>query len=330
MTDRAADAAPPTTRHRLGFVGRILSLPKHKPYDARKWQSEPNLETSLDLFDATVDWLVEHDIRAYRIPDGFVPYGAHPDMPQFHGQVARCAERLAATGARLRAEGIRVTNHPGQYTVLNSERADIQQRAIEDLELHTSLFDALGLDDDSVIVLHVGGSGGGYEAAGERFLQGAARLSDRARTRLVIEHDDRVWSLTDVLPIAERAGLRVIFDNLHHYCLDRAGLSQPEAAALAIATWPAGTRPKVHASSPRSWIDDVNAAAVPKLPPASAHADLLDPIALTSYLRDSLHPLGRDIDVMVEAKGKDLAVLRLREQLVAHGEQWVDGAFVVG
>lgn len=328
MGDRAQTPAA-VTHHRLGFVGRILSLPKHKPYDARKWQSEPNLETSLDLFSVTVDWLVDHDIRAYRIPDGFVPYGAHPGMPQFQGQVELCADRLAEVGERLRAERIRVTNHPGQYTVLNSERPDIQLGAIADLELHTRLFDAMGLDDDSVIVLHVGGSSGGFEAAGERFLQGVAQLSERARARLVIEHDDRVWSLSDVLPIAERAGLRVVFDNLHHYCLDRAGLTEPEAAALAVATWPDGTRPKVHASSPRSYISDVNGSAAPKLPPASAHADLLDPIAFTGYLRGSLHPIGRDIDVMVEAKGKDLAVLRLREQLVAHGEAWVDGAFAL-
>ncbi|MCW2923951.1 MAG: UV-endonuclease UvdE [Thermoleophilia bacterium] len=308
----------------------VLSVPGHRSHDARRHANEPSLEVTLDHFAETLDFLEANDLRHYRIPDGFVPYGTHPDLPRFHGQVERCAEALAQVGERVRAGGIRLGNHPGQYTVLNSEREDVRDKAIADLEQAAALFDAMGLGPEAVVVLHVGGAAGGLEAAGDRFVAGAELLSEAARARLVVEHDDRVWGLSDVLPVAERAGLRVVFDNLHHFCLDREGIPEREAVALAAATWPADHVPKVHVSSARGHVEERGAKLPPKLPPTSAHADLIEPMGLLAFLRDSLHPIGRDIDVMVEAKAKDLAVLRLRDQLAAHGVPWVDGAAVVG
>jgi UV DNA damage endonuclease len=170
----------------------------------------------------------------------------------------------------------------------------------------------------------VGGTAGGIEAGADRFLAGSERLSEAARGRLVLENDDRAFGIGDVVPLAERAGLRVVWDPHHHHCHDPHRLSESEALAAALATWPDGVTPKIHYSSPRLDVD----LATRRLPQLRAHADLVDPIGFERFIRD-VSAAGRDFDVMLEAKAKDLALIRLRDQLAARGMPWDDGRVVV-
>ena len=315
--------------HRLGFAVKVLGdggLPSH---DARRWQSRPHLRESLDRLEAIVERLERDDVRMYRMSSSLVPYGSHPELPQFHGQVEECADELAALGARVRAAGIRLSFHPGQYVVLNSERADVRALAAADLALQASVLDAMGLDEEAVVVLHVGGAAGGVAAGIERFEQGLERLGERARARLAIENDDRVYALSELLPLAARSGLRIVWDLHHHHCHDPARIPDGEALRLALATWPEGVTPKIHVSSPRTAVEErarrvgrrVERSLV--LPPLRAHADLIDPIAFEAFLRGPA--AGLAFDVMLEAKAKDVALLRLREQLLARGFGWERG-----
>jgi UV DNA damage endonuclease len=247
-----------------------------------------------------------------RFSASLAPYATHPDLPQFHGQVEECAEELAAFGAEARRLGVRLSTHPSQYIVLNSENPVTQAGAIADVEVQAQLLDAMGAPDEAVCILHVGGAAGGRDAALERFERGFERLSEGAQARLVIENDDRSFSLADVLELHRRTGLRIVWDILHHHCVDRDGIPDREALGLALSTWPDEQTPKIHWSTPRTAMTDG------KLPPLRAHADMVDPIAFESFLRHDAAG-ERDFDVMVEAKAKDLAVLRLREQLSARG-----------
>jgi len=252
----------------------------------------------------------------YRMPTGLAPYASHPDMPQFHDQVRKCEQELADVGRIAIDRGIRLSTHPGQYTVLNSDKPDVQAAAVAELEVQAALLDAMGLGPEAVVVLHVGGLAGGIDAALDRFPHGFEQLSDRARARLVIENDDRIFGLVDVLELSERTGLRIVWDVLHHRCHDPARLSDREALALAPDTWPQHETPKIHFSSPRLDVEErkvrVGRRTETKivLPQLRAHADLIDPIGFEAFLRDA--PAGRDFDVMLEAKAKDLALLRLR------------------
>ena len=293
-------------------------LPSH---DTRRWQSEPHLSVSLDYLDAVLDYLDANDLRMYRMASSLAPYASHPDLPQFHGQIEECAERLAHTGARARDLDIRLSTHPGQYTVLNSENPDTVAAAIAELEVHAGLMEAMGLPPESVIVLHVGGAAGGVAAGVERFEAGFERLSEPARRRLVIENDDRTYGLADVLPLARRLGVPVVWDLLHHHCHDPEGIPDREALELALATWPDGVRPKIHYSSPRLDMTErkkkVGRRVERKLvlPDLRNHADLIDPLAFEGFLAP--RPATCGFDTMLEAKAKDLAVLRLRDQLAA-------------
>jgi UV DNA damage endonuclease len=312
-----------TTTHRLGFAVKVLGeggLPSH---DTRRWQSGPHLRHSLERLRRILDYLEANDIRMYRVATALAPYASHPELPQFHDQVAECADELGAVGELVRGRDIRLSSHPGQYTVLNSEDEGVRAAAAAELEVQAALFDAMGLGDEAVVVLHVGGTAGGKEAACERFLAGLDLLSERARRRLVIENDDRSFGIGDVVWLARRSGLRVVWDVLHHHCNDPDGLSDREALALALDTWPDGVTPKIHYSSPRLDLDERKVRRGRRverrlvLPQLRAHADLVDPIGFERFIRDVAGE--RDFDVMLEAKAKDLALLRLRDQLAARG-----------
>jgi UV DNA damage endonuclease len=299
--------------HRLGFAVKVLGAGGLPSHDTRRWQSGPHLRHSLERLRTILDYLEANDVRMYRMATALAPYSSHPELTQFHGQVEECAEELAAVGELVRERDIRLSSHPGQYTVLNSTTVEVQAAAIAELEVQAALFDAMGLGPDAVVVLHVGGAAGGKAAACDRFLAGFEQLSEAARRRLVIENDDRSFGTGDVVGLARRAGLRVAWDVLHHHCNDPEGMSDAEAIGAAFDTWPDGVTPKIHYSSPRLDID----AHTLRLPQLRAHADLVDPIGFERFMLDVA--TGRDFDVMLEAKAKDLALLRLREQLGARG-----------
>jgi UV DNA damage endonuclease len=120
---------------RLGFAVKVLGgggLPSH---DTRRWQSGPHLSVSLDHLAAVLDHLQDVDIRLYRMATGLAPYASHPELPQFRDQPRACAERLAEVGATARQRGMRLSTHPGQYTVLNSEigRASCRDRVFQEV-----------------------------------------------------------------------------------------------------------------------------------------------------------------------------------------------------
>ncbi len=309
---------------RLGFAVKVLGAGGLPSHDTRRHASDPSLGVSLDRLDAVLAYLAEHDIRFYRMATGLAPYASHPDLPRFRDQPRRFAERLREVGERARRDGVRLTTHPGQYTVLNSEDQRVQRLAADELEVQAELLDGMGLGPESVVVLHVGGAAGGIDAALDRFARGFERLSDAARARLVVENDDRTFALRDVLRLSARIGRPVVWDVLHHHCHDPDRIPDREALELALATWPAGVRPKIHYSTPKTAVDErtrrtgrrVERTLV--LPQLRAHADVIDPITCEHFLRGPAAGM-RDFDVMLEAKAKDLALLRLREQLAARG-----------
>jgi UV DNA damage endonuclease len=308
---------------RLGFAVKVLGEGGLPTSDARRWQTGPHLRHSLEMLDAVLDYLDRHDIRMYRFGASIAPYATHPDLPRFHRQVDECAGELAAFGAKARELGIRLSTHPSQYIVLNSENPNTQASAIRDVEMQARLLDAMGMDAEAVCILHVGGAAGGHDAALERFERGYERLSDAGRARLVVENDDRTFSLADVLELHRRTGVRVVWDILHHHCNDPDGVPDRDALAAALGTWPRGQRPKIHYSTPKTAMEERKRRVGRRvertwvLPQLRAHADMIDPIGFEHFLRETAD--GLDFDVMLEAKAKDLALLRLREQLGARG-----------
>ncbi|MBI5103747.1 MAG: UV DNA damage repair endonuclease UvsE [Solirubrobacterales bacterium] len=308
---------------RLGFAVKVLGAGGLPSHDTRRWQSEPSLGVSLDHLEAVLGYCDDHDLRMYRMATALAPYASHPDLPQFRDAPRRFADRLAEVGARARELGIRLSTHPGQYTVLNSEDERIRGLAVEELEVQAELLDGMGQPPEAIVVLHVGGAAGGEQAAMDRFCRGFELLSEAARARLVVENDDRTFSLRQVLGLSERIGRPVVWDILHHHCNDPDRIPDREALELALATWPAGVVPKIHYSTPKTAVEEVRKKVGRRverrlvLPQLRAHADTIDPIGFEHFVTETA--AGLDFDVMLEAKAKDLAVLALRDALAARG-----------
>jgi UV DNA damage endonuclease len=317
--------------YRLGFAVKVLGGGGLKSSDTRRWQSGPHLARSLELLGPVFDYLEANEIRMYRLSSSTVPYGTHPDLPEldFNRQIAACEDELVRLGERARAVGLRLSTHPGQYTVINAPDPELARKSALDLEQDTLLLDTMGLDPEAVVVVHVGGAYGDKEAALERWARAYERLTPRVQERLVVEHDERLFDLGDVLRLHEWTGVRVIFD-LHHHRLNAPPDLEPADVALAAAyrTWPDGVRPKAHLSAPRGELRVVRrrrpgerkAHEVLVPPRLDQHADFLPPWDLALLLRAAPGPL----DVMLEAKAKDLALLALRGQLATLDTELAD------
>lgn len=310
-TTRTAPEAP--RLRRLGFAVKVLGQAGLKSHDTRRWQSGPSLGVSIEALLEIFDYLEKAEIPMYRISSDFVPYSTHPDLPQFHGQIKRFSRELAAAGARARKLRLRLSLHPSQYIVLNAVDPDVRDKSMQDLDVQARLLDALGQGPEGVVVLHVGGLYGDREEALRRFEEGFRGLSEPARRRLVVENDESCFPVADCVRLNESLGIPIVFDHQHHR-LNPGGLGLEEAARKALASWPAGVTPKVHFSSPRLDGREIKRRGKTSFeaPLLRQHADYVDPWTFADFL-GSLADV--DFDVMLEAKAKDLALLRLRQDL---------------
>ncbi|HUS13901.1 MAG TPA: UV DNA damage repair endonuclease UvsE [Chloroflexia bacterium] len=303
---------------RLGFACTVLGIdvPAH---DARRPQNGPHLCTSLGYVQQILRYAGAQDIRMYRLSSNIAPYYTDPNRPQFGNQLAEAADDLAATGALARALDIRLSSHPGQYTVLNSPDPAIVAAALRELQYHVDVLDQMGQPPRDKVILHVGGVYGDKPTALARFIARYQDLPAAIRARLVIENDDRLYTVGDVLAIHEATGVPVVFDNLHHALNPTPGLDERAALAACLATWPGGHTPKTHYSDRRTTPTEVRIKGKPpRLQPPSrgAHADYVDPAAFAAYIQAARGL--PDFDVMFEAKAKDQSVLRVMAYLTEH------------
>ncbi len=312
------DPVPPL---RLGFPVKVLGQPDLKSNDARKWRSGPHLRVSLEYLGAILGYLDKHAIRMYRMSSDLAPYATHPDMPQFHGMIRECAGDLREVGQIANERGVRLSFHPSQYVILNSPDPKLTAKSVADLVAQAEMLDLMEQGPEAVLVIHVGGTYGDRFSSRRRWAETYPTLPEPVRRRLVLENDDIRFGAGDVLAIHEAIGVRLIFDHQHYWCLNPEGLDLRETLAKFLATWPAGVRPKLHYSSPRTEFREVKRkdrktgkATTALLPPIwTGHADFVNPIEFTTFLR--LAAGLPDFDVMLEAKAKDLALQRVRRDL---------------
>ena len=311
-------SAPPL---RLGFPVKVLGKPGLKSNDTRRWQQSPHLRVSLAYVRDIFAYLKQREITMYRLSSDLAPYLTHPEMPQFRNQIAECARELGELGAMARSQHLRLSFHPSQYIILNSPEAKLTAQSVHDIESQAEMLDRMELGPEAVAVVHVGGTYGDRIAARERWARTfEKKLSPRARSRLVLENDDISFSAADVLQIHRLCGVRLIFDYQHFWCLNPERLELRLTVENFLQTWPNGVRPKVHFSSPRTELREVrrknrqtNKREIALLPPLlTGHADYNNPFEFVTMMRqlDDLQ-----FDVMLEAKAKDLALLRLRADL---------------
>jgi UV DNA damage endonuclease len=257
------------------------------------------IDGNLDALEAILRWNRAHGIRVFRLSSNVIPFGSHPANGVPWWDVF--ASRLAELGRVVRAAGMRVSTHPGQYIVLSSTREDVVAAAVAELEYHDRLLTSLGLDCSHKIVLHPGSGTADPESARERFAAGFERLSSGAAARLALENDER-WPLETVLAWAQRLGVPVVFDAFHHRLAPSLEeLNVRELAQRAAETWRRQDgRQEVHFSTQAPGKRH------------GAHAETIDLDAFAEFVGEV-----RDLplDCILEVKDKERSVLRAQELL---------------
>ena len=277
----------------LGFPeGRMRSLVMRNASDERLVEA---IHGNLSALEAVIAYCGANGIRLFRIGSDVIPFGSSPanrlDWARLFG------ERLAAIGALAVENKVRLSMHPGQYTVLNSPHDDVVRRAVDDLTYHAAFLDALGTGPEAKVVLHVGGAYGDKRAALARFVARCGELDANVLRRLVVENDDRLFTAEDALAASEACGIPMVFDVLHHR-LNRSpdGPSELELIDAAARTWSTQDGPqKVHYAQQ---------APGRKL---GSHTDTID---LDAFLAFAASLEGRAPDVMLEVKDKNVSALK--------------------
>jgi UV DNA damage endonuclease len=227
---------------------------------------------------------------------------------------------LKALGKRARSLGLRLSFHPSQFIVLNSPDPVLVQKSVADLAAQTQMLDLMELGPEAVVIVHAGGTYGDTDLGCARWVETYKLLSPGIRRRLVLENDDLRYSAADVLKIHAQTGVPLVFDHQHFWCHNPEQLELRETVERFLATWPSGVRPKIHFSSPRTELRQLK-RKVPKSrkkklvlqPPVwTGHADFCQPFEFIAMMRLLS---GAKFDVMIEAKSKDLALLRLQRDL---------------
>ncbi|WP_425615252.1 UV DNA damage repair endonuclease UvsE [Anatilimnocola sp. NA78] len=249
-----------------------------------------------------IQYCAAHDIGAFRVLSQLWPLKTHPECGYRLEELPAAAE-IVAQLHRCRdlaqLANIRLSFHPDQFVVLNSPRAEVVASSLAELEYQAEAAELIGAD---VVNIHGGGAYGDKQAALARFRQNLARLSPRARQRLTLENDDKVFTPADLLPVCQAEQIPLCYDVHHHRCLQDE-FSVEEATAAAMETWRASgnlREPLFHISSPLNGWD----APQPQL-----HHDYIDPADVPASW------LGLSIAVDIEAKAKELAISRLQSWL---------------
>lgn len=156
------------------------------------------IEHNLNSLEKIIYYNIENNIKLFRISSDIIPFASNPVNKLQWWKVF--GDKLLSIGLKAQQSGMRLSMHPGQYTVLNSPKADVVERAIKDLEYHTTFLDSLNISSENKIILHIGGVYGDKENAIKRFIDNYKLLDQKIRKRLVIENDDRCFNIEDVLP----------------------------------------------------------------------------------------------------------------------------------
>jgi UV DNA damage endonuclease len=259
------------------------------------YASELALQNVKDLVEI-IKWNEKNGIKLYRMSSDIFPWMSEyelSDLPNYD----KICNVLKGAGTLAKKYGQRITFHPGPFDVLASPTPRVVEKTIKDLNQHGEIMDLMGLPRSpyAPINIHVNTTNGGKRECLDRFIAAFDRLDDSVKRRLVVENDDKPaqYTVEDLHALYIERGIPITFDYHHHWC-HPGKLTQEQAINLAAMTWPKDIRQLCHYSSAKSVYEDESVMD-------RAHAD---------YIYDYIDPYGLELDIELEAKAKDLAVLK--------------------
>lgn len=298
---------------RFGYVATALSLWEASPSRTMtftNWKKEKREVRKRKLHDLTeqnlkntirmLHYNIAHGIAVYRMSSSMVPLATHPEAKwDFEKPFKHLLEEI---GELVRKHHLRVSFHPNQFTLFTSTEKHITDNAITDMTYHYKMLQAMGLHQEATMNIHVGGAYGNKETAIQRFHQNFRKLDEAIRMQTTLENDDKTYTAEETLEICETHGVPFVFD-YHHHWANPGEAPFEELLPRIFSTWEAvGKIPKFHLSSPKSEKQ------------IRSHADYVDIEFAMPFLK-ALQKYGYSADIMIEAKAKDKAALKLVEDV---------------
>jgi len=176
------------------------------------------VKSNLECLFNILKFNLKKKIFFFRVSSDILPFASHP-ICNFKWQ-KYFQKDFEKIGDFVKENDIRVSMHPDQFVILNSQDRNVVKRSIMELDYHSDVLELLGVDKSAKIQIHVGGVYENREKSIERFIKNYENLPDRIKKRLVIENDDRSYPLKDCLKIDSETGIPVVFDVFHHKCLN--------------------------------------------------------------------------------------------------------------
>jgi len=291
----------------IGYACINMSMGKHvttnramvkKTFNTKglEYVSELALKNASDII-KILEWNRMNGIKFFRLSSAVIPWGDHIDLTQLK-DYKEIKRELKKAGDFAKFWGMRINSHPGPFCVLTSPKDIVIENTIADLELHGKIFDMMGLEKSPYnnINIHCNGVYGDKTSAMERFITNFNKCSNSVKKRLTIENDDKqsMYSVKDLMYIHKRTGIPIVFD-YHHHQFCTGDMTEEQALKLAATTWPQGITQEVHYSESKA-LHENNIKLKPQ-----AHSDYINALPNT---------YGLDLDIMVEAKAKELAILK--------------------
>tara|TARA_Y100000022_G_scaffold75375_1_gene64978 strand:- start:261 stop:1175 length:915 start_codon:yes stop_codon:yes gene_type:complete len=250
-----------------------------------------------------MDWNEQNGIKVYRLSSEMFPHKSNPKVEDYNYDFA--LELLKLIGEKSKKYNQRLTFHPGQYNVVGTPNDKTFNQTCVDLKYHADVLDLMGLGKNSVMVVHGGGMYGDKEKTKLRWCEQYQKLPENVKKRLVLENCEKSFSIKDCLEVSDKINIPIVFDTHHFECYK---LLHPDEdfedanvyIPLILETWKKrGIKPKFHVSEQGSGR-------------CGHHSDYIKEIP--EYLLEIPEKYNVDIDIMIEAKCKELAILKLYEK----------------
>ncbi|MFC0025645.1 UV DNA damage repair endonuclease UvsE [Neobacillus cucumis] len=298
---------------RLGYVSHAISLWDASPAKTLTYTRYQQLSASErveKLLEVTrlnlrhtlrmLYYNLAHEIELYRFSSSIVPLATHPEVRWDF--TTPFEKEWREIGDLVKKNHLRVSFHPNQFTLFTSPKQSITENAVIDMTYHYQMFEAMGIENQGLINIHIGGAYGDKAAALSRFYQNLTTLPAPIKKVMTLENDDKTYTAEETLWVCEKEGIPLVFD-YHHHMANLSRTSLEDLLPRIFETWSTvGVIPKIHISSPKNEKE------------FRSHADFVDSefiMPLVNLLRE----LGKDVDFMIEAKAKDQAALKLVEDL---------------
>lgn len=263
---------------------------------------------NLNVLNNMIDYNIQNNIKLFRISSDIIPFGSHSiNTLKWEKEFAN---ELKEIGDKANNYGMRLSMHPGQYTVLNSPDKGVVERAVKDLEYHTKFLDSLGLNKEHKIILHIGGIYNEKDEAIKRFKIEYNKLHQNIKDRLVIENDDRQYNISDVLSIGESENIPVVFDNLHHEINNDDTYSLNDYLKKCAKTWKKEDgKQKTHYSQ-----QNINQRI-------GSHSKTINLDIFMDYYNILEN---KNIDFMLEVKDKNLSAIKCNNALINNQMKYLE------